>query len=301
MRCSYNRPTNISWAITGTGSAFIGDPADLTNGQPASPCRIQWTSNSPTITDTVTLTGTLGTTLKCGLAGLLLPQTTTAATLPAGVKVTVSGKLSGSGVALGGNALTQRTVLLPNGATALWWVFPAVNIDTIIVTIYNDQNSATWATASELVDLGEIWCGAAADFAIKEDMEQDFDGGLLQRQSHNNQNWPLLIEGYRSLTINLVPMVEAVAIGPNSAQDDFQTVLTALSTQATTVLVPYYLYREGGTATGQPPAAINTTTISEQRLQRSAILGAPDQPIKLNGIGDDAFYISPIVFGESPP
>lgn len=68
--------------------------------------------------------------------------------LPAGVKVTIAGKLSGGNVVLGGNALTLRTYTLPNGANAAHWVFPAATIDTLILTIYNDKNGVTWATPS---------------------------------------------------------------------------------------------------------------------------------------------------------
>jgi len=56
-----------------------------------------------------------------------MPNISTA--LPAGVKVTVEGKLAGSDVALGGNSTTTRTVKLASGASAVMWAFPATTID----------------------------------------------------------------------------------------------------------------------------------------------------------------------------
>ena len=215
--------------------------------------------------------------------------------------MTFSGELSGGAVALGGDAITNRTVALPNGATAIFAVFPAVSIDTLIITIYNDKSGATWATASEYVDLGEVWIGEGADFQIANDVQIQYEGGLLQRQSHNNQQWPLMVQPYRSMPVNVSPMPESVAIGPNSAQDDFQTVAYALSTQPTTVLIPAYMIAGNGpAANGQPPSTITTATIDEQRLARTFILGSPDQPIKMTRNGDQ-FFVSPITFGESPP
>lgn len=300
MRVSYNRPTGITWAIAGTGASFITDATALTNGRPADATRIQWLSTgSPSITDTVTLTATLNTTIKAGCAALLLPNIATA--IPTGVKITFSGKLSGGAVVLGGDAITNRTVTLPNGATAIFAVFPAVNIDKLIITIYNDQNGSTWATASEYVDLGEVWVGSVADFDVANDLEIQYQGGLLQRQSHNNQQWPLMVQPYRSVPVNVVPMEESVAIGPNSYQDDFETVAYALSTQATSVIIlGYMLPGYDATANGRPPASITSSTINEQRLARTFVLGCPDQAIKMTRNGD-RFFVSPITFGESPP
>lgn len=298
MLISYSRPA-ITWAIAGTGASFITDSSALTNGRPADATRIQWLSGAQTTASTVTLTGTLATPISARLAGFLLPNIPTA--IPDGVKVTVSGKLSGGAVALNGNSTSTRTALLPNGAAASWWVFPAATIDTIIVTIYNDRNGSTWATAGQYVDLGEIWVGKGADFQIANDLQVDNQGGLLQRQSHNNQAWPLAVQPFRVATVNLSPMTETVAIGPNAAQDDFQTVLNAISTAQSAVIVPAYLSRAyGPSQNGTPPPTITTATINQQRLTRTAMLGVVNQPIKFQGNGDQ-YFTSPIVFGESPP
>lgn len=298
MRISYGRPAGITWAIAGTGASFITDSAALTNGRPADTTRIQWLSVSPATSDTVTLTATLGTTIKAGLAGFLLPNLATA--IPAGVKVTVAGKLAGSGVALNGNSTTIRTAALPNGATACWWVFPAVDIDTLIITIYNDKSGSIWATASQYVDLGEVWIGKSADFRVVGDVQVELDGGLLQRQSPNNQAWPLAVKPYRKLTANIVPMDETTAIGPNSAQDDYETVVNAITTAAACVLVPTYLHRQDGSPNGSPPPIIDSSTISQQRLTRTACLGVVAAPITTQGNGDK-YFTSPIQFAETPP
>ncbi len=304
MLFSYNRPTGITWAISGTGAAFLTDSAALCNGMPADVTRLRWLSaGSPATTDNVVLTGTLGTTIKARSAALLMPNLATA--IPAGVKVTCAGKLSGGAVALGGDALTQRTVRLPNGASARPWVFPAVSIDTIVITIYNDNNSSgssvTWAIANQIIDLGEVWVGEGADYRAKQDPHRKMQGGILQRRSHNNQSQAFLPQNaYRSITVNIVPMSEDIVIGPNSAQDDFETVVNALNTQKTTVLIPLYLHRGDGPENGVPPSVINSSTIHEQRLCRSFILGCPDAEIDIDG-NDDKYFTSPITFGESPP
>lgn len=298
MLISTGRP-NITAAISGTGAAFIGDPADLFNGQPASACRIQWLSVSPAITDFVTLTLTFDAPIPARCAALLMPQFTTASVVPAGVKVTFSGLLSASPVTLGGNSLTSRTVLHPNGGVRRPVVFPSAMIDTLIMKTYNDLNGSTWAIANQLVDYGEIWVGKGADFGIKEDARSPLMGGLLQRKSHNNQNWALAIQAYKQPTFNINPMTEVDAIGPKSTQDDFETVMYALMTGDTSVLIPTYL-KAAGNQHNNPPAVIDSTTISDQRLVRSFMIGNPDQPIELDAMGD-SFFVSPIVFGESPP
>ena len=302
MLISYNRPS-IAWAISGTGASFVTSSSALTNGRPADPTRITWLSNpSPAITDYVTLTGTLTPSLaapRC--AGFLLPNISTA--VPAGVKIVVTAKLSGGSVPLNGNSAIQRTQLLPNGAAASWFLFPFTTgaIDTIIFQIYNDLNGATWAAASQYVDLGELWIGDAAEFPLVQDAVVEVQGGLLQRQSHNNQAWPLMVQPFRMLTANLVPMTEAIAIGPwpygSPTADDFQTVCDAISTQLASVLIPLYVTL--GSITLNVPT-INGSTIDVQRLHRSAQLGVINSPVKLQG-NNNTYFTSPIVHGETPP
>ncbi len=304
MHFGYNRPV-VTWAApTGAGSAWVTDPKALGNGMPADVTRLRWLSNIiPATTDTVVLNGTFDGPINARSAALLMPNLITA--IPPGVKITFAGKFSGSPVALGGNALTQRTVMLPNGASARPCVFSAVMIDALVITIYNDNNSSgssmTWATPSQIVDLGEVWVGEGADYRAKQDPHRKKEGGILQRRAHNNQSQAFLPENsYRSITVNIVPMAEDMVIGPNPYQDDFETVADRMSTQKTTVLIPMYLHRGMGPPNGQPPAVIDSTTIHEQRLVRSFILGCPDATIDIDG-NDDKYFTSPITFGESPP
>jgi len=271
------------------------------SGRPALPTRYQWPRShaAQNINTTLTITVALNTTLFAGCAAFLMPNIATA--IPAGVKITVAGKLAGSPVALLGNSQALRTALLPNGAAACWWVFPAINIDTLVITIFNDLNSATWASAIQLIDTSEIWVGRCADFDVDGAVQVDYEGGLLQRQSHNNQAWPLAVQPYRKITANLTPMPENVAIGVNAAQDDYETVRNALSTAAACVIIPYYMNDGfGALVNGAPPVSITTATINQQRLTRSACLGVIDQPITTK-CSNDRYFTSPIVFGESPP
>jgi len=304
MLISYDRPPG-TWAVTGGAFASGFDGSGLTNGRPADSSRMVWPSGAQTTSVTQVLTFTfIGGAISARCACLIIPANSTTNLMPAGVKVTFSGKLSGSAVPLNGNATTQRTVALGNGAVAIWVVFPAVSIDTLVVTIYNDKNGSTWILASDTHDLGEVWVGKGADFNVANNVDVQLMGGTKERRSHNNQAWALQVQPYRQLTANLVPMTEAIAIGPNSAQDDYETVMNKLSTAKACVLIPSYLSRgpvNGNSATnGAPPPVINSTTINEQRLNRTAVLGVVNQPIRMT-VNGDQYYTSPIVFGESPP
>lgn len=302
---SYGRPSNIAWSIAGTGAGIDGDPALLTNGRPADPCRLHWlSSGSPVIGDDIVLTGDLGAEMSVRCAAVLFPQNSTATKLPAGTKIVLTGLLASSPVTIQGNASAAvglRTSLLPNGAVAIWFVFPAVTIDNLLVHIFNDKNGATWATASMPFDIGEIWVGNGADFNVKWDTEEQLEGGLLQRLSHNNQSWPLQTQPFKGYSINLVPMSEAIAIGPNAQQDDWETVYYAMSTASASVLIPRYMKRGSGpAANGQPPAVIDTSTIDAQRLVRSAKLGVLDANMKTVQTGD-LYFTATAQFGETPP
>jgi hypothetical protein len=296
MRFGINRPPNITWALSGSaGSAFVSPSSYLTNGRPAQACRL----TAPTLATTaatLVLTGTLNQVLSCGCICVIFPMFSTATLVPANVAITASGKLTGGAVVLGGNALTTVTQTLANGAIAVWFVFPSVNIDTIIITIPNLKGAAAWWTANMPFDIGEIWCGQCADFQLALNPDDEMDGGLLQRQTHNNQAWPLLVEPARQLTYNLVPMNETAMIGPTT-QPDFEQVRYALSTQPCCVAIKYFL--NTGNAPNNVPK-ITSATINTQRLHRSALLGVLGAPIKISGSGD-VFYVAPVQMVESPP
>jgi hypothetical protein len=302
MRISF-RP-GVTWSISGGNAAFVGDPADLSNGQPASACRISWRTDSAQIADTVVLTGDLDEPIDAGVAALLMPRFSTESVIPAGVKVTFSGAMVTSAgstpVALGGNSLTGRTVLHPNGATRRPCVFPAVSINQIIITIYNDKNGATWAAPGKYVDIGEAWVGDSSDWGVKQDLKIQLQGGLLQRKSHQNQNWPWAVKAYQAPSFNITPMNEAQALGPRTDQDDFQTVMHKMAQAQSIVLIPSYLSRNNNGNHHAPPAVISASAISEQRLCRTFMIGNLDGPIELDGDNNE-FFVSPFTFGESPP
>lgn len=76
--------------------------------------------------------------------------------VPVGTKVTVAGKNGATNVALGGNALTLRTVLLPDGSVGLKWLFGSPTaIDTEVYTIYNDVNGVASIAAGQAMSIGE--------------------------------------------------------------------------------------------------------------------------------------------------
>ena len=301
MRIGINRPTGITWAIASTngGAAFITDASALTNGRVADVTRVQWDTGVQSTSVTVTLTATLGKTISASNCALLMANISTS--LPIGVSVQFSGKLGIGAVALGGNTTGSRTVAGPWGNSIIPCVFPAVQIDTLIITISNDKNGSMWATAGQLFDLGEVWVGEGADFDVANDISFNAEGGTLQRQSHNNQQWPLMVQPYFSIPVNLTAMPVAVAVGPNPAQYDFQTVIAAMVTQSTTVIIPKYMV-EGADplTTGQPPPSITSSNIDAQMLARTFCLGCVDQAPKMTRDGQQ-YFISPFTFGENPP
>jgi hypothetical protein len=303
---SFNRPSAITWSLTassGTVPAFNGSPSLLTNGRPAMPCRTQWpTGGTINTAQTLTLTGALNKTIVARSAALLFPsQSTAAAAVPAGCPITCSGKLSGVAVPLGGNALTTTTVQLPNGAVAIWFVFPRATIDTIIFNIPNSNGSTTWATSAVLFDIGEAWIGEGADFQVA-GLDTSFEGGVLQRQSHNNQAWPLQLQAGKGYSITTVQMSESIFFGPNGSEYDWETVEYALSTQSAVVIIPAYMKRGSGPKTnGQPPASITSALIDSSRLQRMAKIGVLEDPGMKSSYVDQLNQVSTGVFGETPP
>lgn len=280
-----------------SGGTFVGDSADLFNGQPASACRIRWGGDSSGV---LVITCTFDAAIDARCAAFLSPRDSTENVIPAGVKIDFSGKLASSPVALGGNALNKRTVLHPNGATRRPAVFPAVSIDTLIVTIHDDLNGSPWVTHDGLYDIGEIWVSKGADYGIKQDLKIALQGGQLQRKSHENQNSPWAVKAYQAPSLNITPMSETEAIGPRTDQDDFQTIMYALAQDSTCVLIPSYLARNNLGDRHAPPSTIDASTISEQRLCRTFMLGNLDAAIELDGDGNQ-YFTSPLIFGESPP
>jgi len=300
MRIVYDQPfgSDVTWTIQ--GGEFIGDPDDLCNGNPASACRVKWHADSSGSPGSLVLTGSF-TARAVGAAAFLSPRFSTENVIPEGVKIDVSGKLTSSPVALGGNALNMRTVTHPNGATRRPWVFPAHSIDQIIITIHNDKNGSPFATVDGLYDIGEIVFGKTADYGVKQNIKISLQGGLLQRKGHQNQNSPFAIKAYQAPAFNITPMTEVEAIGPRTDQADFQNLMYAFTEEDRVALIPTYLRRNNDSSTRHgPPATIDASTISEQRLCRTFMIGNLDAAIELDG-DDNEYYVSPITFGESPP
>lgn len=228
------------------------------------------------------------------------PRFSTENLIPEGVKIDFAGKFSTAPRALGGNALNKRTVTHPNGATRRPTVFSAVNIDTLIVTIHDDLNGSPFAIGDGLYDIGEIWFGKSADYGVKQNLKISLQGGLLQRKGHQNQNSPFAIKSYQAPSFNITPMTETDAIGPRTDQDDFQKLMYAFSEDSTVALIPSYLSRNNDGKRHAPPPTIDASTISEQRLCRTFMIGNLDAAIELDG-DDNEYFVSPITFGESPP
>ena len=297
--------TGVTIASSGSGAdaAFVTSPSALYDGQPGTSTRISWmTGGSPVIGDYVEFTISLSAEIPARCAAFFSARFSTANLVPAGVKMTCSGKLSSSPVVLGGNAATGvRTFLHPNGATRRPFVFPSASIDQLLLRIYNDKNGSTWATGGELVDLGELWVGKGTDWAVALDFGVAGQGGTLQRKSHENLNWAWAIRAFEQNPIKIVPMTRLQAFGgPGAVQDSFYTTMYELMYGTASLTIPVYL-NTGAAKIHAPPPVINTSTIDEQMLCCLTQIGnLGDQGINMTGNGDQ-YFVSPFSFGTSAP
>lgn len=296
--------TGVTIASSDSTAAFVTSPSALYDGQPGTSTRFSWvTAGSPAITDWVSFTVSLSAPIPARCLALLEARFSTANLIPAGVKVTAAGKLSASPVTLGGNTQTGvRTFLHPNGAVRRPFVFLKQTIDQAVFTVWNDKNGSPWATAGELVDLGELWVGKGSDYAIANDYAFTIEGGTLQRKSHENLNWAWAIRAYEENPFNVVAMTQQQAIGPRTDEDPFQVLAYELAQNTASVLIPAYL--AGGTnqyPIHAPPRVIDTTTIDEQRLCCTFAIGnLGDQGISMKG-NNDLYQVAPFSFGSSAP
>jgi len=180
----HSRPTGITW----TGPTFLTSSDALTDSKPARTTRIEWPVESPAspeLTDTVLLQGQWPTAAVIRGACLLDLRD-----LPAGVKIEVRGRRPEDGsysYALGGNALTQRTVQRADGQVCAWWLF-ADDLDPIVgleFRVFDDANGATWA--GDHFEIGEAFFAEGAEWGIRLQFGDTFDDPSIFRETLGNQ------------------------------------------------------------------------------------------------------------------
>lgn len=158
MLIGYGQPSNVTWTLSGAGTAWLGDgtPAALTDGKPARVARFRWLSSTPALTDNVVLAGHWSTATPIRLIGLLGLKN-----VPTGLKVEIRGQRVGDATpsfVLGGNALTQTVARDPNGSYSLWIVADSANppLMGVEVRFFNNVGGTTIFTAVSTIDIGEV-------------------------------------------------------------------------------------------------------------------------------------------------
>jgi hypothetical protein len=183
-----------------------------------------------------------------------------------------------------------RTVQFDNGSVGAIFVtnqLAGFSYDYILLDVVNDQNGSTWATASTVVDVGELWFGSLDEFKLSTDPKIDLIDPTLMRRSHSNQPWPLFIKPYNQWTFNFTPMNNTKAYDSSSIPS-FASVRYAIS-QAQCALVLPRIYTPG------------TNTINAIDLAQLTCFGKPDSVGPLAGVKDGPLWTATMTFGEAPP
>lgn len=243
MLIGYKRPRNVSWTLNGVGSSFLTD-IRLDNGKPADLTQIQWISSGSPITDYLDLRGDWGTSQNirtCGLIGLRVgieqsgsPSTILRTHMPAGVRVVVTGKRVGDldyTYALGGNSTTARTMTLPDGTTAVWFVLDA-NIDYLIgiqFRFYNDDDSNTFLDGSDLIEIGEAALLAGVEVNAIPGWTIKWTDPTVVTRTLAGQAHRVVRQAWREFDFGLVPTTENEVRASGLANDqDYEKITAAL-------------------------------------------------------------------------
>lgn len=296
MHISWNRPSAITWSLIGSPTnnpAFVTSSDYLNDGKVSTPTRISWYTGAQTTAGSVTIYANFASSIsfnlgQVGVLALLMPKTTYA--IPAGVSIIVSfNDLSGIPIAVTASATTTT---FNNGATGAIVIVPNntgnLTITEVSVKIFNDKNGATWATAGQNFDIGEIWFGTLKEFKNVGDPQSDIASGVTQRRSHNNNPWPLMgANPYKTWTINIAPMNDTTSFNSSSA-DSWDSVRYSLS-QATSALILPRLYVPG------------SSSVTDTNYQQFAMFGRPDSIGPLKAVKNSNLWTSSMVFSESPP
>lgn len=305
MLIGYDPPA-ADWVVSGTGAAFVTDVL-LQNGAPAEATRVRWlSSGAPAIGQYVEIQALWPVAAPIRVLALLGLQYlagadsplvySIAAALPAGVKIEVRGRRVGDPAytyALGGNALTQRTLRLPNGSAAAWFVVDADNDPLIGVAfrIYNDVNGATWADSSTFVDIGEGVINPAVEVCGRPGWSVRLVDPTQKQRTLGSQVHKVARRAYREARLQLSPATLAETRGEGlSNGQDFETIENALSGAVPAVVVPHYLGESG--------------TFDDLELHRTALFGvAEPEPIShvANSSARNRMYEAGWLFEEVPP
>jgi hypothetical protein len=305
MLIGYYGPLTTTWAIDGTGAAFMTDVL-LTNGSVGESTRIRWLSASPDITDYVALQCTFTTPFVPRAGAMLglefLTEVSTAGdysspvTLGAGVKVEIRGKRSGDSgfpYSLGGNSLTQLSLVDPDGSTSVPWLFDD-GLDEIIgyeIRIFNDRNGVTWADPETFVDIGEASLRACVEVCAANGWSAQRVQTTETKRTLGQQVHRVPRPSYIRATLKLAPHNLAETRGEGLSNDmDLQKVEAALDQAFPCLFIPIYTGEDG--------------SFSASELHRTMVFGvAETDPIAhvTNSGANHRMYTTGYVVSQIPP
>jgi hypothetical protein len=283
MLIAHSMPAVSGVALSGgAGAAWLTSDghAALFDGKPARKARLQWRNDATPVT-------THSVTLAVTFAAAIVPRVVCLLGLScgAGVKVEVRGA---GAVALGGNAVTQRTVLLPDGTVGLWIVTDgAASVDGLEVAIFNDQNGATWATSSTALDIGELGAFKAADLPAQLDLQDALEDGtqfgatLAMQPAHV----PRAARRRVTCAVNLTNTA-----GTYTATDSLAALRTSLRGGAKAALVPM----------PRAPQAGMTGPLDVALIHAQAVFGYAATGAIAYVAGSLGFWTMPIEIIEAP-
>jgi hypothetical protein len=261
MMTLYSMPTPSAAAIVASaGSAsFITAWQDMFNPRAADSTRIQWGTLTGGLANNVAMQFTIPSTVVRGVA--LIGLNVLGLTDMSGFKVVITGRRATDGVGnypydLGGTSQSTRTFKRDDGSYAAICVC-ASGLTAIVgyqVAIYNDQNGASPITASQFVDLGNIWASPGFDLDIDTDWRLTFAANKLP-QSINYQPWPVIYPNGRVLSFSRREMDFNTAF-VTGANPSWQALRTLIGNGQPSILIPRW-----GTAASPDATKIHATAV----------------------------------------
>lgn len=238
MLIGYNLPRDWTYGIA--SGAWLTDPAALHDRSPAQAVQFEWPTGAQTTATTVQVTGTRSAAVVPRLGALL------GTTLPAGLRVTITGRRSGDAgytYDLGGNSTTLRLSVLPDGTVGGVWVF-ADGLDPIVawrITAYNDVSGATAIAAESERLLGEVVVCPALYVPHEDGLQETWTVPSILRRFRSAQTQLVPHVPFRVISLRGWPDEHVNArLGGLPGGMDWQRLLGALARDPYTLLVPYW-------------------------------------------------------------
>jgi hypothetical protein len=220
-----------SFAMSGTGAAFITSSALLADAKPSQVTRCRWISGTQTTSSftriTVSLvnpaggTPVIGAVIVKGISGL-----------PLGLKVVFNGDTTHQ----------VNLALCPSGGLEAIYV-PAATFSASSFTIdfYNNVSGATAVAASALFDVGEIMAALrwVSPFGMQTGWKPQWVDPSIQKNMGDNSNGKVARVPYRTLSIALSAVDWDNAYGtPSSGQMNLQALGKTLAKSSRCLVMP---------------------------------------------------------------